>query len=294
MNPYGKPITNPPRSPARTQNPIIPTPAIRPPTVAPNVVQAPAQIPIVIPGLWINPIVIPQIIPVPGPRFGRVQLPHPTINQMGEYVPRPDLNRKREQYIAKEFKFASNQHFNKFFDNNILTDIKVVIGDNIMHAHKFMLVSASEYFEKIILGGFSPIGDTIRLQGISPTIFKLYLDLIYGTGIILNDWRVMFELFKYIDYTQTYWPTKDTDVINCVSVPEDDFIDYIAAIVELYHGEVPNDVIHASAIHLLKVIDLSPLGPDFLQVFLESRLLDNLFGQHVRKVDLEEAIRIHK
>ena len=299
MIPYGsniQPITYP-RSPARTQNPIIPTPAVRPPTAP--------FIPTVAVGVR-PPIVQPQIgyldltpqltniprypSPPPNSMAGMINMERRVRESERQERLKPDLNRKRPRYIAKEFRFVSNQHLYKLRDNNLLTDITLIVGNETMRAHKFILFTASEYFERKIHGGFTPIGDTLVIQDVSPVIFKLYLDLIYGKGLILNDWHVAFELFKYLDYTQTYWSTKDTDVIECVSVPEDDFIDYIGALAELYQGEVPNDVIRASAFHLLKVIDLSPLGPDFLEVFLDSKLLTDITSEQIRKVDLEKVL----
>ena len=80
-------------------------------------------------------------------------------------------------------------------------------------------------------------------------------------------------MFALINYTQTYWPTKNRDVIVGVKVPTADFIEYIMAISDLYNGEIPEKVVYEAPTHIKGHVDLSPLSEEFLKVMLNSEYL---------------------
>ena len=204
----------------------------------------------------------------------------------------------------------------QFLDNGVLSDVTFVVGAQYFKAHKIILVAASKYFYSMFFGWqsqpempgiFGPLtrnNNNISLANVQPGIFKSYLDLIYGKELLFPNWLEAFELFKYLDYTATYWPTKDNDVVNAVDIPVNDFIEYIDQLSQLYNGEIPVNVAANSINQLKKVIDLSPLGDDYIQALYETNdtyhgsvdsdgqfLIQNKLNEYVRDY---RGYRIHR
>lgn len=161
----------------------------------------------------------------------------------------------------------------EFLDSGLLSDVNFVVGNRVFKAHKLVLASSSPYFKALFIGPFKGTGVNVPLNGVEPEVFKLYLDAVYGAKVRILDWRTAFKLFKFIEYTQTYWPTKDRDVIVGVNIPQGDFEKYIMSLNDLYNGELPEDIIYDSAMQIKGQVDLSSFSKEFVDILLGSQYL---------------------
>lgn len=157
-------------------------------------------------------------------------------------------------------------------DNQFLTDITFDLGSKKLYAHKLILASVSDFFRGAFYGGYtSP--DVIPVTRTDPVIFEMYIDYVYGKVLELRDWKTMMKLFKFIDYTQTTWDNKDQNIIE-LEVPTDDYIDYLHDLIELYHEEVPTEVLENSAEYIKGYVDLSKFTEDVIKVITHSDQFD--------------------
>ena len=102
--------------------------------------------------------------------------------------------------LPYSIKNESNPWLADFRDRNILTDIIFrVNGTHEFAAHKLIMATASEYFEKLFLGSFKKPKDIVPINGITPETFKYYLAYVYAKEIKFLNWRSAFELFKFIN-----------------------------------------------------------------------------------------------
>ena len=178
----------------------------------------------------------------------------------------------------------------EFLDTGSLSDIAFMTGPKTFKAHKIILAVASGYFRSLFFGQFNVPDIIARITDVEPEIFKLYLDLVYGKEIYVDNWKMAFKLFEYIDYTQTSWPTKGGDTVWTFNVPEEDFVNYIIELGKLYNGEIPENVLYDTPKHIRKMVDLSPLAEneDLLRVNLNSEYL--VYGPS-KAILLDEIIR---
>lgn len=183
--------------------------------------------------------------------------------------------------------YGLSHHISDFLDTGLLSDIEFIVTlankRESFKVHKLVLASSSDYFKSLFLGPLKENGLISTLDNIDPHIFRLYIDGLYGKRIVLSDWREAFQLFSYIDYTQTEWINKDKDVVWGFYVPPKDYIEYIVKISNLYDGEIPNKVVYDSAKHITNLVDLSPLSEEFLEILLNS--------EHILKADKSSLLK---
>ena len=163
----------------------------------------------------------------------------------------------------------------RLYQQRKYTNLRLDVGNKIIEVHRLVLMAASAYFEGRLSGLYNDDMTTITINTADADIFRLYIDFIYGQPLEINDWRTAFKLFDYIKFTLTAWPNKDNDVVKGVSVPSNDYVEYIQRLAELYDGEVPNDVIQATASQLYKPVDLSPLNEEVIILLFNSPGLKN-------------------
>ena len=169
--------------------------------------------------------------------------------------------------------FNSSPVLTGFLEKNLHTDVIFDLGTVKIPAHKLILSAASDYFNTLFFTpGFRALGVTVPVNGISPEIFKMYLEYVYGNSIRLTDLRTAFQLFMFIDYSQTHWETKDQDLSN-LNISSD-YIDYIHLLIRLYHEEVPLEVLQKSAKFIKEYVDLSGLDPEVIKTITNSTYFD--------------------
>lgn len=154
----------------------------------------------------------------------------------------------------------------------ILTDLNLVLDSGaIIPVHRIILVSASEYFSKLLLpSGFKEVESNIPIGGISQEVMELYLDYVYGNPIKVNNLEQARSLFGFINFTGTLWKNKDLDVTN-LNIPSEKYREYIDMLDEIYGGHIPLEVIANSAKYIVNYVDLNGLSPEFIQTVIDSR-----------------------
>lgn len=76
-----------------------------------------------------------------------------------------------------------------------MCDLTVKIGKKCIHAHKIVLASSSDYFDKLLTGGFKETNKKkINIEGIEATAFELIVDYIYTSQLKLTDHNVQVKL----------------------------------------------------------------------------------------------------
>ena len=145
----------------------------------------------------------------------------------------------------------------------IMTDLTLTIAGEIsLPVHTLVLVAASSYFERLLMGSFQPVGETLEIRGVSAQILQMYVNLIYGEEIIIPDWKTCFDLYDYLNYTSVNW-NKESAV--CMQyVPSAEYLEYIGRIDRVYDGEIPKEVIRHTAQFIDPTVDLSGLTLSFL------------------------------
>lgn len=200
-----------------------------------------------------------------------------TDSQAREWA-RDELNKRkhREEYRTKELVINKRGKINdKALYDMLLsreftdTTIRVADGSEFI-AHKVVLASASDYFKAQFLR-FPR--DVLIADGVGAKTFQRYLAFVYGQSINITDWREAFDLFDYLNFTQTNWPEQHYDVVWSVRVPTADFIEYISRLSELFDGAIPTTILYDTPIHLNDLIDLSSLGEEVMNILLNSEYL---------------------
>ncbi|CAL4103866.1 unnamed protein product, partial [Meganyctiphanes norvegica] len=75
--------------------------------------------------------------------------------------------------------------------NQMLTDIKLEVGREIFHAHKIVLAAASPYFKAMFTGGLRECEmNTVKLQGVCPSVLTKLLCFMYTGEIVINEMLV--------------------------------------------------------------------------------------------------------
>ncbi|XP_076040286.1 kelch like ECH associated protein 1 [Oratosquilla oratoria] len=94
-----------------------------------------------------------------------------------------------------EIKFCISEYIRDAFQNmmlmksnQMLTDVKLEVGQEIFHAHKIILAAASPYFKAMFTGGLRESEmNTIKLQGMCPTVMAHLLCFMYSGEIVINE-----------------------------------------------------------------------------------------------------------
>ncbi|KAK4297612.1 hypothetical protein Pmani_029988 [Petrolisthes manimaculis] len=97
-----------------------------------------------------------------------------------------------------EIKFCISEYKNDAFQmmllmksNQMLTDVKLEVGREIFHGHKIVLAAASPYFKAMFTGGLRECEmDTVKLQGVCPTVLAHLLCFMYTGEIVINEMLV--------------------------------------------------------------------------------------------------------
>ncbi|KAG0717689.1 Kelch-like ECH-associated protein 1 [Chionoecetes opilio] len=119
-----------------------------------------------------------------------------------------------------EIKFCISEYKNDAFQmmllmksNQMLTDVKLEVGREIFHGHKIVLAAASPYFKAMFTGGLRESEkNTVRLQGVCPTVLSHLLCFMYTGEIVINEMLVcqllpaatMFQMNHVIDACCTF------------------------------------------------------------------------------------------
>lgn len=166
--------------------------------------------------------------------------------------------------------FDLSPSLTRFRDQQIQTDVVFDLNGTRLWAHKLIVGAASDYFNALFFSpGFQSPGVVVPVGGVSPEVFRMYLDYVYGNRVPLPDWRMAAQLFQFMDYSQTHWPTKEQDLLN-LEIPPEDYIDYLHMLIGLYHGDVPLEVLQKSAKFIKEYVDLSGLEPEVIREITNS------------------------
>ena len=179
-------------------------------------------------------------------------------------APRP-LKSNYSSPSSYKLRFNSIKDLSAFRENEILTDIILVSEGVSVPAHKFVLLVASPYFEKMFNSGLKEQNqDLINLHEITPQVLQQYLDLIYGKEISIEDWKTAFDLFDYFDTTLLSWH-KDQVVTRFLVQPEE-YSEYIRRLDRLYSGEIPEEIVKKTTKYITSKVDLCEFDEAFVKI----------------------------
>lgn len=157
---------------------------------------------------------------------------------------RMEMIRNRERkftYSSYHMRFSGVPNFSNMRDTQTLTDITIIVEGVPFVAHKFMLVAASPFFGSLFLSQYKRVGESVTLEEISSEIFGLWLDLIYGKTIHVDDWRTAFDLFDLLERFLMLW--NSDAMVTSMDIPVEDYLEYMERMNLLYVGGIPNHIV---------------------------------------------------
>lgn len=173
-------------------------------------------------------------------------------------------------------KWKETKDLSFFRDNHSFTDITLIVSGVSFHAHKLILATASPYFEALLLSGFKEASDNcIVLKGITCEVFRLYIDLMYGKEVTINNWRNAFDLFDYLKLTLVNWNKDSTATL--FHVPPEEYVEYIKRLYLLYDDDVPRWLIEETGKYITSTLDLSEFDPAFMQLIRPTTMKLNVY-----------------
>lgn len=169
---------------------------------------------------------------------------------------------------------GSKINLSDIYKSKILSDIELNANDGgkIM-AHKLILSIRSEYFLKLFAGSFKPVGSSIQLD-VSTKILNLYLQLIYESETVVDNWKDLIRLFKFLDITSTNIIDFQT-IMDRINVPTEEYSEFLNAIIELYHNELPISIIKLIENFAPNSLNYNDLGEEFTRLLIKTRYDDN-------------------
>ena len=89
------------------------------------------------------------------------------------------------------------------------------LGGTKIAAHKLILAASSEYFNSMFFNsGFNPLEASVPIGDLDPHVFRMYF--VYGKAVDTSDLKTTAQLFRFIDFTSTYWSNKDKDLTEII------------------------------------------------------------------------------
>ena len=186
---------------------------------------------------------------------------------------------------------------NGFRKQTILTDVKLNVSNGIIthefNVHKLILAATSDYFYALFLGQFKETGrDTIDINDTNPDVFDIFIRIIYGEIITVNDWREQFEILKLLKFFQT----KHIDIdgyFKKLTIPPENFTEYVMTLNLLYPEGLSHDLIDSIAGLITPDTDLSQFSDEFITALLTS---ENYKPHNVMDIFnlIDNLIRIHQ
>ena len=148
----------------------------------------------------------------------------------------------------------------------ILTDITLVSADNDeFAAHKMILVAASPYFEALLMNSkFQSVNERVQLKGVSAETLKLYLDLLYGKSVLIENWRTAFDLYDYFKSTLLDWNKKKA--VCAIHIRPADYLEYVERLDLLYDHGIPADIVAKTKQFVDSTVDLSSFDEEFVKL----------------------------
>lgn len=71
-------------------------------------------------------------------------------------------------------------NFTQFIDNKEFSDLKIVVGDRVVYAHKVIITRLSEYFRHMLAGNMrESVENCIEIKGVRYSVFKVLLKYLY-------------------------------------------------------------------------------------------------------------------
>lgn len=219
-----------------------------------------------------------------------------TKRQVMNNIRNKPVTNNKDKYLSRNLEINSNNPLDSkvFYDMLLakeLTDIKLnVIGGSQFVAHKVILAARSPYFNSYFLRFPQEVVEVVETNS---KTFQQYLAFVYSQPINISNWRDAFDLFNYLNFTQTTWPDKDRDVVWNVRVPTVEFIEYIAELGRLFNDAIPNSILEDTAFHLNDLIDLSSLGEEVMSILLNSSeigITKQNFINYMREQGVDNAL----
>lgn len=76
-----------------------------------------------------------------------------------------------------------------------MCDLTFKVGTKIIHAHKIVVASSSDYFDKLLTGGFRESNSReINIEGIEPTAFGLIIEYMYTSELEITNHNAQVKL----------------------------------------------------------------------------------------------------
>ena len=158
--------------------------------------------------------------------------------------------------------------FNESRKTNTLTDLTLVAQSQRFPVHKTLLVMASEYFARALLGGFREGGQKELVLQETPEVLGLVLDAIYGQWKPSGNFRLDLLIAKKLIYYQVKGFDPDYLVLNTKVNPQD-FAEYLRDVAGLYEEGISEEV----ANHLSSMIEPGADLSEFSDETITSLLL---------------------
>ena len=165
----------------------------------------------------------------------------PLIKRM--FLEGPDGFYPNEILLVKQVSLKAKNNLTDLYNSGYMTDVNINVGDKQFKAHKLILGSSSEYFNKL----FSDNSDLkeINIDDVDPDLFENFLKVIYGVDTevesILDNLNIIVlaesfnldiedkddKIFDIIDHIQQFRPElydesmKLVDAIYPYGLPEE-------------------------------------------------------------------------
>lgn len=101
---------------------------------------------------------------------------------------KPNAKRSTKIQLCFALRWKAVKDLSFFRDNGTFTDITLIVNGLSFHAHKLILAIASPYFASLFLSGFKEASNnSITLKDITCEVFRLFIDLMYGKEVTINN-----------------------------------------------------------------------------------------------------------
>lgn len=148
-------------------------------------------------------------------------------------------------------------------------DLKIVIGEHYFPVHRCLLSHRSKYFTSLLSGKYKEAGQQqVRISEVNPDVFEELLNIIYD--------RPYESSPALMSQVQFFGVNVDLDMLHGqFDVPEEQFDDYLNAIMTIYSGKLSEKAIERVAYNMPKGMDIFKLPKSIQESVLMA--LDNTY-----------------
>ncbi len=146
--------------------------------------------------------------------------------------------------------------------SGIPTDYALHADGKCFPAHKFILMTRSNYFKRAFMGGFNEKNSNeMTLTDVDPEVFNWVLKTLYQESFIIVEFEECMEYMLMLDYFQVGGINLE-ELLRQLDVPDTFFEKYIQYLDILYPGGFTEEVIEIVASKVICGTDISKLFPE--------------------------------